>query len=52
MLELLQNADDCDFADGVLPSLTVTFEQLVGKSSSLLGSRLGEVESQCFSGFG
>ena len=28
MLELLQNADDCDFAPGVKPSLTVTFELL------------------------
>ena len=28
MLELLQNADDCDFAENVLPSLKVTFEPL------------------------
>ena len=28
MLELLQNADDCDFAEDVLPSLKVTFEPL------------------------
>ncbi|CAE7253150.1 NOV, partial [Symbiodinium sp. CCMP2456] len=31
MLELLQNADDCDFAEGVKPSLTVTFESDVKK---------------------
>ena len=46
MLELLQNADDCDFAEGVTPSLTVTFEPPTERVSNLaalviwaLGSR-------------
>ena len=33
MLELLQNADDCDFPSDALPSLTVTFERPDGNGN-------------------